>query len=122
MGIRKASIQRAVDSAFKALGDIPEGAILRRTTSTYSPATGDRTTSTTDYAITKAVFVRFEQFEIDKIFILSTDVKLIIRQNEIAVAPSNTDTIIRGGKVYNIVRSEADPSDSIYILQLRSPA
>lgn len=121
MALKKATIAKAVSSAFKVLGDIPEAAILRRTTSSYDTSTGDNTTSTSDYNISKAIFTKFESFEVDKVVVLASDVKLIIQQSELTVTPSlASDTIIRGGRAFNILRVGQDPADATYSMQLRA--
>jgi hypothetical protein len=121
MALKRSSITKAVNSAFKVLGDIPEAAILRRTTSTYDSSTGINATSTSDSAISKAVFTRFESFEVDKVVVLASDVKLIFQQSEISVTPSlATDTLIRNSISYNILRVGQDPAAATYTLQLRA--
>jgi len=122
MPVSRANIAKAVDSAFKAVGDIAESVTLRRTTYTHNTSTGINTSTTTDYTIEKAIFTNYQVSEIDRVYILTTDVKLIVRQNEITITPNHgTDTIIRNSKTYNIVRVIEDPSSSIYIFQLRAP-
>ncbi len=121
MGLRRATIAKAVGSAFKALGDIPESTVIRRVSNTYDTATGVNTKTTSDDSITKAVFTRYESFEVDKVVILATDVKLIFQQSEVSTRPDMAlDTIIRGTSVYNILRVGEDPAAATYSLQLRS--
>lgn len=122
MGLSRATISKAVSGAFKALGDIPESATLRRSTITHSTSTGLNTTSDEDFTIGKAVFSKYEQFEIDKVFILSTDVKMLFQSSEISITPTSvTDTVIRNDIVHNIIRYSKDPSGTITSLQLRAP-
>lgn len=122
MGISRAGLAKAVSGAFKALGDIPEEVILRRTTSTYAASTGVNTTSDTDYTISKAVFSKYEAFEVDKTFILSTDVKVIFQASELSITPTSaTDTIIRDSRTYNIIRYSTDPAGVTMSMQLRAP-
>ena len=122
MGLQRANIAKAVDSAFKALGNIPETVVLRRTTVSHETSTGVNTNTTKNYTIEKAIFTRYQITEIDKVFILATDVKMLIRQNELSITPTQvTDTIIRNEKTYNIIQVMEDPTASIYTLQLRAP-
>ena len=121
MGLKRATLAKAVNSAFKALGDIPVSAVLRRSTSTYDTATGINTVSTSDTTIYKAIFTKFEKFEVDKVVVLATDVKLIFQQSEVSIVPSTAiDTIIWNSKTYNILRVGEDPAAVTYILQLRA--
>lgn len=120
MGLKRANIAKAVSAAFKAVGDIAETSTLRRTTTSYAPSTGVNTKTTTDYTIT-AIFTSYNNFEIDKVVILSTDVKCLIKSSDLTFIPvMATDTIIRSGITYNILRTQQDPSQSIYTLQLRA--
>jgi len=121
MALKKATIAKAIKSAFKVLGDIPEAAILRRTANSYVPSTGNGSLSTTDYAIQKAVFTKYAHFEVDKVVVLASDVKLILQQSELTVTPSlATDTIIRNGVTHNILSVEQDPASATYSMQLRA--
>ncbi len=121
MGLRRATIAKAVGSAFKALGDIPESAVIRRVSNTYDTATGINTKTTSDDGIAKAVFTRYESFEVDKVVVLATDVKLIFQQSEVSTRPDMAlDTIVRGTAVYNILRVGEDPAAATYSLQLRA--
>jgi len=121
MALKKASIIKAVSSAFKVLGDIPQAAILRRTTNTYDSSTGDGAISTTDYTISKAIFTKYETFEVDKVVVLASDVKLIIQQSELTITPSlATDTVIRNSISYNILRVGQDPAAATFTIQLRA--
>lgn len=121
MALKKATIIKAVSSAFKVLGDIPEVATLRRTTNSYDASTGDGALSTSDYTIAKAIFTKFESFEVDKVVVLASDTKLIIQQSELTITPSLAyDTIIRRGIPYNILRVGQDPADATFTMQLRA--
>lgn len=125
MGLR-ATLAKAVTSAFTALGDIPEACTYRRTSSTYNPTTGANVIVNTDTAITKGVFVKYEGMEVDKIVVLASDVKFLVRKSELSTIVPNlaTDKLIRtsDSKTYNIIRYSIDPSGSVITLQLRSPS
>lgn len=125
MGLKRSTIFNAVNKAFKGLGEIPETATFRRTTSTYTPSTGSNTVTNTDYTIDRAIFAAYDASHIDKVTVLATDIKLIFQQSELTVTPNiATDKVIRisDGKVFNIIRTSQDPVRSIHILQLRSPS
>lgn len=121
MGLKRATIAKAVGSAFKALGDIPESAIVRRVTNTYDPSTGDNVASTSDTNVDKAVFTKYQSFEVDKVMVRATDVKMIIQQSEVPTQPDVTlDFVMRGSVKYNILHVGADPAAATYTLQLRT--
>jgi hypothetical protein len=123
MGLR-AALNNAVSAAFTAIGDIPESATYRRTATAYVPSTGVTTVTNTDYTITKAAFVKYEGFEIDKVTILGTDIKMIFQTSKLAITPNiATDKVVRtDGKVYNVLRVSHDPAMVTTTLQLRTPS
>jgi hypothetical protein len=123
VALSRSVIKGAVASAFKVLGDIPEAATYRRTSSTYNPATGTNVVTNSDTTIPDVVFTKFQNFEVDKITILSTDIKAIFQSSRIAVVPNiATDVLVdKNSKVFNIIRVEQDPAGATYSLQLRAP-
>lgn len=123
MGLREA-LNKAAAAAFTAIGDIPESATFRRTTTAYVPSTGVSTVTNTDYIVTKAVFTKYDNFEIDRVIILGTDVKMIFQTSKLSITPNiATDKIVRAdGKIYNILRVYHDPAMVTTTLQLRTPS
>jgi len=124
MGLR-ATLAKAVASAFTAIGDIPESCTYRRTSSAYNTSTGTNVVTNTDYTIAKAVFLAYESMEIDKVTILASDQKFLIQASSLPVASVNiaTDQIIdSSGKIFNILRISKDPAEATIKLQLRSPS
>lgn len=125
MGLR-ATIVGAVSSAFKAVGDIAETCTYRRTSSTYNPATGANVITNTDYTILRAIYSKYESFEIDKVVVLGSDVKMIVQKSELGTTVPNlaTDKLLRtsDSKTYNIIRVSQDPAGATYTIQLRSPS
>ena len=121
MGLR-ATFASAVSAAFTALGDIPQSATYRRTTTTYDPTTGNNTSTNADTTVT-AIFTRFSEMEIGRaVGIQVTDVKMLLQQSSLAITPSiQLDTIINGGNTYNIVNFNPDPAGAMYVFQLRAP-
>jgi hypothetical protein len=119
MGLR-ATIAGAVDSAFKALGDIPQNVTFRRISKTYSPTTGTWTDTNSDSTV-QAVLTSYAGYEIDKVVVLVSDRKLIAKQSSFSVVPNVTsDRILVGSTVFNIIRVVQDPAGATYTLQLRS--
>lgn len=124
MGFR-ATIAKALEATYNAIGDIPVSFTYRRVTSSYSTATGTNTTTNTDYIVKKGLFLSYETMEIDKNLILATDQKLLIQSSSLPVASVNiaTDKIVGSdGKVYNIVRVTQDPAGATLKFQLRTPS
>ena len=122
MGL-KATIASAVGSAFTALDDIPESVTYRRTTVGYNPQTGDDTPTDADITV-DVVFTRYQQFEVDRVMILSTDVKAIVQQSDmgVVVPASDTDSVIRAnGQTFNVLRFSEDPAAATFSMQLRAP-
>lgn len=122
MALSKAGLRKAAAGAFNAIGDVAEAATLRRAEVTYNTATGSGSTVNTDYQISQAVFTKFENFEVDKVMILSTDIKMLVQQSELTITPNiASDIIIRASKYHNIVRVSQDPASVLWIIQLRAP-
>lgn len=125
MTLKRTLVVKAVKSAFKAIGNIPETCTYRRTATAYNPSTGQTTTTNADHTINQAVFCRYETMEIDKVSVLATDLKMIIQKSSLTLTPNvATDKIVRTSenKTYNILRVSQDPAGATYTIQLRSPS
>lgn len=121
MALRRSTIRKAVSAAFKALGELVTPCTYRRTVSAYTPGTGGMVKTNTDYPIS-AVFTSFSQFEVDRVNVLATDQKMLVKVVDLAVLPQTaTDTVILGSKTFNIIRYIIDPSNSLYTIHLRAP-
>lgn len=121
MALKLATIQKAVGSAFKALGEIVTSATYRRSASVYNPATGKMVVTNTDYSI-KGVFTGFSQYEIDRTTILTSDQKFLMEKRLLTVSPViATDTVILNAKSYNLIRAIEDPAQATIMLHLRAP-
>ena len=122
MGLR-AVIASAAAAALTAAGDIPVTITYRHTVTTYDPTTGTDTSVFTDYPITQVLLTKFSEFELGRNAGLQlTDQKALILQSKLSVTPSiQLDTIISGGKTYNIVNFNHDPAGATYTFQLRAP-
>ena len=117
------TIASAVDSAWVALDDIPESVTYRRTTVTYDPSTGTYVDSNADITI-NIIFTRYQNFEVDRVAILATDVKGIIKQAEMGstTPAAATDLVLRAnGEIFNVLRYGEDPAGATFSVQLRSP-
>lgn len=121
MGLRD-TLAKAADSAFKALGDIPESATYRRTTNTYNPATGSSVDVDSDFTL-DVIFTSYQNFEIDRVAILSTDVKAIIKTADMTglIPSASADMVIRSnGEEFHVLRYSEDPAGATYSIQLRA--
>lgn len=124
MGLRS-TIAGAVGAAFAAIGDIAESATYRRTSSSYNTSTGTNVVTNTDYTISKSVWTKFDNFEVDRVSILGSDVKVIVQSSSLSILPNiATDQVIRvsDGKIYNLLRVTKDPAGVVWVFQLRSPS
>jgi len=119
----RATIASAVDSAFSAIGDIPESTTYTVTSKAYDPDTGETATTETAYTVT-AVFLRYELSEQDRQLVRVQDVKkCLIKTSELDIVPKLDDTITRyDGTVYKILGYGQDPTQSLWTFMLRSGA
>lgn len=117
----RAIIANGVDAAWAGLGDIPQPITLRRVSSTYNPSTGTSTTTNTDYLIAKGILTKYAEFEVDKVSVMSTDRKLILRKKDVTIVlNTSSDRVLIGTTVFNIIRVTEDPAGATYTVQLRS--
>lgn len=122
MALSKANIIKAVKATFKALGDIPEACVYRRTTNLYDPSLGTNVTTNTNYNI-EAIFVASADFKLDKSLVTTEDDVCILQQSEITFLPNpSTDKIVRAnGQVFNVIFFTSDPVGATYKINLRAP-
>lgn len=120
MGLRD-TLAKATASAFTALGDIPETATYRRSSSVYDPSTGSNVETYVEFTL-PVIFTSYQNFEIDRVSVLSTDVKAIVQQADVGITPSaTTDMIIMAnGEEFMVLRYAADPAGATYSIQLRA--
>lgn len=115
----RATLKKAARTAFYATGDVVEQVTWRESTSDYS--TGEVVSSALDHDV-DMIFTRFELREIDKVVIQTNDVKGIVLVEKMPHAPNpSRNTVIRDNKEYAVIAYTTDPSESIYIIQLRAP-
>lgn len=122
----KASIRRAVKSAFKALDDIPHKKSVYHS-KTGAPVrdldAGTFTLATVNIALPMVVFARFTQKEVDKDpAIVLTDTKVLIPTEDLrGRTPEPSDTITDdNGVTWEIIRLLSDPASVVTILQART--
>jgi len=107
--------QRLVDAYGKPV-------TLRRTTSTYDPATGTTSTSTTNYSV-NGVLEGYEDSRIDGTVVQAGDLRVTIPAQNLAIAPSmETDALVIGSGTWTLVNVRPTYSGeqvAIYELQVR---
>jgi len=121
MALKKA-IQGAVKSAFQALGDlVSEVPYHVRGIEGYSPSTSGPTIIEEGGwdEMVSAVRLSYEAKEIDGTAIQAEDVKILLDGTAIAFRPKKADTIQFDDDIYEVVRVEADPTQSVWTLQGR---
>lgn len=112
---------KAAQAAMKGAGAVgaTKTATLRRTVTTFTPSTGNTTTSTTDYSWT-GVLTDYADSVIDGTSIIAGDRKFLGAASDITVTPDpETDTLLIASTTYSIVRVKTDPADATYELQVR---
>ncbi len=114
-------VSDSLDTAFAQIGDIAKSVTFTSVaTGTYNPTTGARGGTSTAYTIQKAVVAGYRANQIDGTNIQANDQKVIFRANEITgVTVRTDDTITIGSTVWKIVRARKDPTDSLWIAQVR---
>lgn len=120
MGLRE-TVQNAVWSGLKAMGNIPEAATHKALTLVYNPATGVAADTETDTALTRVVFAEYTRQELANEAILPTDVRIIISRKELTTEPKVDSVIVRtaGGVRYSIIRVDTDPAAAVWDVQGR---
>ena len=118
----RALAAKAAASAFTAAGDIVTNGSLVRVVKTYDAATGSTSTTSASYNA-PTIFSSFKDFEIDKITIVAGDVKAIILQARLAVAPLLTDSYLNAtGRAHQVLGVMQDPAAATWTLHLRAVA
>jgi len=116
---------QAAMKAAKAVG-ATKVATLRRTTSSYNPATGTNTTSTTDYSWTgvldsyDGMVARGGDYVMDGMAVIAGDRRWLGAASDVDVTPDpETDTLIVDSVTYQIVTAKTDPAGATHELQVR---
>jgi len=128
MGLRD-TIKKAVDTAFLAMGDIPEsvqyGSVVADPT--YDPTTGVITSSDGLYAVS-VVFIEFTDSEKANTNsgIRNTDRKALMPMavlKDLLIEPKVNDYLVRGSGPnevnWNLVSFSLDPTESLIEMQVR---
>jgi hypothetical protein len=119
----KATIRRAVKSAFKAMDDIPKVCSYKSVAGapTRDLDSGTSTRVTTNYTLPMVVFAKFSERQIDRDPALLTDMKMIFPSEDLPVEPKQSDTVVDDvGIIWTIVKRLSDPAAVVTILQVRT--
>lgn len=117
----KALLNRKVRSAFDMLerSNLTKTVTISTRVYTYDKATG-AVTNTEETIDAVAVFETYKAIEVDNEHVKFGDIKALIpSSDDLEDIPENS-TLIEGTDIYSIVQPiNRDPSDSIFIVQLR---
>ncbi|UTU07834.1 hypothetical protein CcrC1_gp148 [Caulobacter phage C1] len=118
-------IQRGVDTAFKAIGDIAKPGTWRQIRTTGTNAIditgGVPIQPYTDYPLPRVVFARFKQEETDHTTITLNDQKVLFPRQDLPVEPADSDAVIDSkGRLWQVVRVMSPPADAVVICQVRA--
>ena len=120
MGLRE-TIQKAVQSGFKALGNLKETVTYKyQGVSTYNTTTGTFTRIETSFSI-EGVFMEFKKEEIDGVTVKPNDQKFLFEQRVLSVNPRVTDRLLRSDDIHwEVMRVKEDPAHATWELQVRT--
>jgi len=121
MGLRDdllADIAEAFDSD---LSDAMKSFVLNTSTGAYDPIT--ETYGTTQSYSSRGVFIAVDGNDYGNKFVEGAEYQIIILTNEIAVKPQQGEIISQDSLgEFNILKSSADPTDSIYTVFAGKPS
>lgn len=124
MGLRE-TFQKAAQTAFVAVGDVPETAYYYQHGSTAYDASAGVTSVTTLMYLVSMVFTRYKKEQVDNENILNSDVLALIPQANLSAVPTVHDFIRRVeasvSVEYAVVDYQQDPAAALWKFQLRKP-
>jgi len=119
-------VQKAAQTAFKAIGNIPlTCTYVSKGTPVYNATTGAYTSTDTSYASLKILFEDYNAREIQDAggVILSTDQKASIPNLSLTPTPKITDTITdSNSQKWAIMDILIDPARALWVFQTRRMA
>lgn len=120
MGLR-AVIAGGVNTAFRALGDIPQAAVYHvKTPASYDPVVGTNAATNADHTLPRVLLEEFDRKVVDGQQILATDRKLSFPSDNLPVTAKAQDTITVAGQDWRVIQVlDADPAGAMTILQVR---
>lgn len=113
-----ATVQAAAGTAKRVTESLWQNIVYKsQAASSYNPATGVVSGSSTDYSI-KALITEYERGDIGA-HIRATDLKAMILISDLAVTPSKDDTVTYDGNDLEVIDFDRDVSKSFWYVQLR---
>ncbi|WP_436897716.1 glutamate 5-kinase [Acinetobacter gyllenbergii] len=85
----------------------------------WDPLTETHTVVKETYSGRGVLFGSYSQYEIQTLGVLATDKKAVVLQNEVTMAPQIDDEWITPQGKYKLINVSQDPSQSIWVCQLR---
>lgn len=116
------TIQKGVDTAFKAMGDLVKAGTWIQQTGAPSIdfASGVATTPTTEYPLARYIFAQYKIEEIDHETVTTKDQKVIFPRQDLPVIPNDADTFRDAtGKVWQVKRLSQDAAGGVVVAQVR---
>ncbi len=118
MGLKK-TLQNAVKTAFSVIDELlVDVTYTRITVGAYDTATGKPAKTSVPYAL-KGLVENYKAQDADGSLVKRTDLRLTIRQTELAFMPSIEDTVTVTGQKYKVVDIKPDTGNVLWLLQLR---
>jgi hypothetical protein len=122
MGLQE-TFKAAAQTAVAAFGNVGKSVTYTSVSgnAVYDPTTGTSVQPTTDYPAIIVIFDSFEAQQINQTTVRSFDQKAMIPVENLSVTPGLDDYLTVNGVRWNVVNSETDPADALWILQVRKP-
>ncbi|EPF72555.1 hypothetical protein GCM10025882_31810 [Acinetobacter gyllenbergii] len=85
----------------------------------WNPLTETHTAIKENYSGSGVLFGSYSQYEIQTLGVLATDKKAVVLQNEVTMIPLINDEWVTPQGKFKVIHVSQDPSQSIWICQLR---
>ena len=121
MGLQEV-FKAAAQTAVLAFGNVGKSITYTAVSgnAVYDPTTGASVQPTTDHTVT-VIFDSFEAQQINQTTVRSFDQKVMIPVEDLSATPGLDDYLTVDSVRWNVVNSETDPADALWILQIRKP-
>ncbi len=119
----RASIQKAIQAGFNALGDGQKTVTyVSVTAAAFNATTGAVSRTQTTHAGVKAVFDQYDRREIDLDVIRPEDQKVLIAKLNLTPTPRLNDRLTESdGTTWEVIGVKTDPLNAHWELQVRRP-
>jgi hypothetical protein len=121
MGLQE-TFKAAAQTAVAAFGNVGKSVTYTSVSgnAVYDPTTGTSVQPTASHTVT-VIFDSYESQEINQTTVRSFDQKAMIPVENLSVTPGLDDYLTSSGVRWNVVNSETDPADALWVLQIRKP-